>query len=478
MAVHFNVRYLGRCPSTEKTARKHHDHYLPTMLYHSIKILCVRTIVLAFSLTASAVYARNLDCNKTQDAVEKGICADSRLRDLNQQMSTEYAAALTSSIVAKDVLKADQLQWIVERDILARFWQFPRDGSGDSGTASSFLALAYAARIGLLHSLVERRTPLEPAKTIAEALRPWYGRIIGDDLMGVLSSHNSSIRLPARKYLSELDKNTPLSTPPDRLLDKLHDEFQLNPGAIIMTVDVFSDSGYGAVWGVGPTPDCQDVIVFIRNSAGIEQPIPTPDILYDNCGHVTGSIATISGKPVAIREEFHPTEIELAFQAWQDGAWSMAGALRLRFAEKDAPVVAACGQKRCAAVQLLADKLITRFRHHPVPGVLDIALTPAEKQQFARMVQLNESGKLPKFAAHRPRLTGFARDAVDFPAKLNGQLVMGRIGHSHFIWSDYDEWVVGFWSLKKDELQPVGRALTEVSQAQLLFAAPVEPRLP
>ena len=66
-------------------------------------------------------------------------------------------------------------------------------------------------------------------------------------------------------------------------------------------------------------------------------------------------------------------------------------------------------------------------------------------------------------------------DSVKPKHLIDDHLVIGRIGHYHFGWRAYDDWIIGFWTLKNDELEPVASAMADVRQAEFLFAAPVTP---
>ncbi len=72
--------------------------------------------LLAISLIAcSGAHAASFECSKARTAQERMVCADPGLSAADEQLAAVYADALRGS-GTPDQLKADQRQWMVERN--------------------------------------------------------------------------------------------------------------------------------------------------------------------------------------------------------------------------------------------------------------------------------------------------------------------------------------------------------------------------
>lgn len=72
------------------------------------------TALVAFASTAQAV---SYDCQKAKSFVEKEICKDPALSDLDDELGSLYQSAIDSSAApAANALKKQQLQWLKQRD--------------------------------------------------------------------------------------------------------------------------------------------------------------------------------------------------------------------------------------------------------------------------------------------------------------------------------------------------------------------------
>lgn len=71
--------------------------------------------VFALLVTGSPVLAASFDCSKASSLVEKAICADSELSELDSALARAYKGALTAAANPAG-LKAEQRSWIASRD--------------------------------------------------------------------------------------------------------------------------------------------------------------------------------------------------------------------------------------------------------------------------------------------------------------------------------------------------------------------------
>jgi len=71
--------------------------------------IVVATIV---SLTAQAVAAQSFDCAKAQTRIEKMVCGDRSVADLDEYLGRYYSAARAGNTRASSCLQSDQAQWL------------------------------------------------------------------------------------------------------------------------------------------------------------------------------------------------------------------------------------------------------------------------------------------------------------------------------------------------------------------------------
>jgi len=95
--------------------------------------------VLALLSAADAAIAASFDCRKAQSRVEKTICADAKLSELDDLLGRYYEGARMALQGSEACFKADQVRWL--RSV--------RDGCGDGACLST----AYLNRLGELHAL-------------------------------------------------------------------------------------------------------------------------------------------------------------------------------------------------------------------------------------------------------------------------------------------------------------------------------------
>src|SRR5687768_4028636 len=76
-------------------------------MYNSRKLLFV-----CMSFYSAAGFAAGFDCNKATTVVEKSICANPELSELDELLNGHYAGAKLRLRGSEACLKADQVQWL------------------------------------------------------------------------------------------------------------------------------------------------------------------------------------------------------------------------------------------------------------------------------------------------------------------------------------------------------------------------------
>jgi uncharacterized protein len=111
----------------------------------------MRTVAIALLLSgvASTASAQSFDCQKAQTPIEKMICADAGLRELDEYLGRYYAAGRAELEGAASCLQADQAQWL--------------KSARNACSTTACLKTAYLNRLGELD-------PLQPGATAVKNL--------------------------------------------------------------------------------------------------------------------------------------------------------------------------------------------------------------------------------------------------------------------------------------------------------------------
>ena len=91
-------------------------------------------------LAAPQAMAAGFDCSKAGTAIEKAICADPKLSELDEYLGRYYAVALDTLPDAATCLKADQRDWVKSK-------------RNPCGTKNECLTKTYLDRLGTLDGL-------------------------------------------------------------------------------------------------------------------------------------------------------------------------------------------------------------------------------------------------------------------------------------------------------------------------------------
>lgn len=94
-------------------------------------------IVCAIFLGWTPALAAGFDCKKAATPVEKAICADEKLSELDEYLSRYYAVALDTMPDAASCLKADQRDWV-------------KSSRNSCGSDTKCLTKAYLERLSIL----------------------------------------------------------------------------------------------------------------------------------------------------------------------------------------------------------------------------------------------------------------------------------------------------------------------------------------
>jgi hypothetical protein len=240
----------------------------------------------------------------------------------------------------------------------------------------------------------------------------------------------------------------------------------------------------GAVnWQEG-TAEC-DNWEFFTARGGHAVAAPAPAVLTQGLCAEAGQFGGLSqaGRYVVATSVVSPDEdlmtgggrsrvvLVVAAQVWDGAAWTAPQQLQ---AVLDYPLAAKPAYEYCpdeqdcpGAVQLgLA--VARKFEGWRKGDFMPMKIAAADQAVYKRMLaisQTEDTESLPtKDDDAQPETVDwdFGDASTQFPAYLNGELVLGRIGHGQLAWRQNDAWNVGFWALDDD-----GKDLDDV--AGLIF---------
>ena len=119
-------------------------------------LLAIAGVLAAMAAPAAA---QSFDCAKAQSAVEKMVCADKQLRELDEYLGRYYAAARADNKGAASCIQADQAEWLKSK----------RDACADA----SCLKSAYLNRLAELDALQPGATAIKNIELPAVPALVW-----------------------------------------------------------------------------------------------------------------------------------------------------------------------------------------------------------------------------------------------------------------------------------------------------------------
>lgn len=438
-------------------------------------LFCAVLGLMTASAFAGGAVTSDVACAHPANAVQRFVCTDAPVRALDAEMAAVYADALRRNPARRAALERDQRNWLAERDDAAHTLLSQGLTTDSAGEA---LAHVYRGRIDFLRRVGEAAASESPLLAHLDRALPTFdaGETDGFAALGAR-------RAPRREYAQteSVLAHVP-GMPDDELLRKLA---SADNSMTHWRDPVWLDkAGIGGVYVVEGTAHCAYWVMFQRRGVELRS-IPAPGTLLGNCNLEDGDLALIGERIAAVRataDTLTPTRT-WQVQPWNDdGTWGEPVRWMARFDHVLRVGAATCATGvDCASARAAALDFATRYDREPLPSTLaDGSLSAAERASFARMRSLAESSdiarELPQIGASTfSGLDGFGVESSFFPARLGGDLVLGRIGHGRIGWREAGGWLVGFWKLDGDDLVPVAGVVVASDAGRFLVAGPVPP---
>ena len=436
-------------------------------------------LVLALGGMTLARAAAPPACGPRQSAVRRMFCSHPALAAMDRSVQVLAATTVRATTRQRRAARRDQRLWQAERDdvlwrmasnpsftedqIVRRAWRLERSrqafllGRTGQGAVPS-PALARMARVLRAHPDVA-----------GDPLRAWARFDHGVVLAGSLDAGPGHA----------VDPFARVELRPDAELRERIDEVT---GGSPLDLLWLPEARLGAVVSVQGTADCQLTVWFRADRAGVAHGIPAPMPGQIPCGHTRLTLLRVGLDTYVALERFNGAyAVDVSMRQWLGTGW--AGPLRLRPRYQHALRVSQlrCAHGDCARYAAVIKRIARRYDARPMgPNISAPNLRPGERirvRQLLWMAQRDRKtslGTLP-LAGDEP-LADFCSDASFFVVRVDGRLLLGRIGHGYLGWRRSDGWRIGLWGVKGGKLVPLAGAVIRRPRGRLLALAAMPPK--
>lgn len=397
-------------------------------------------------------YAQSFDCNKASTAVEKAICDDKQLRELDEVLARDLKAALAAAPDRRRLLLVDQRRWLAYRDKQCR----------DESPLNSCLIPLYHARVGHLQASASPSAAI--CQKVADGYRPLASSQPGK------TGDNAFIDARPPQYSSEV--TFPWTDDP---ISQLHEwaQAQVPPFVIgqellnalsrlaeetgtIGTLDKLPGRHFYALTHEQGSARCLTSQFFTVQN-GYARPVSEPEILEDSSGASCGAsrrFVRIDGIPALVQSKFDRTPSMSATQVivtWDENLSPSGCALTFSYAPKFGRATfhgakETCEGPSCDGLRAAARELVEAVQNSPkqTRERLQNRLTEAQRIEYGEAVE-------PLI-----RNQGLAREAdpayiTDFVPMLlphvhEGKVYVVSLGHFKPYADIFADWSVKFES--------------------------------
>lgn len=431
-------------------------------------------------LSAQSALAQSFDCARATTTVERLVCADKQLGELDVSLAAALHKALVTYPARRRELLSDERAWIAERDA--------RCAARAAGKAEAMLqcvAELYRAQIAYLDSLTHPQTAADGSSasgphanasadvaicyTVADRYRELGGPGLGKPPLAALaSSQHSGVTMsePLGKVAKE-DLKGELAgwayrqDPPFVLDDDLQREWNdIKNEPAVWQVSRLPGTGFYSLSSVQGTAHCISSVYFEvqgRRAHLTSDPAGFEEEGGASCG-VGRWYGSIDGRPAYFQELYDYTprmSSTLTIAPWEHGQFGPACTITFFFApafggETLNPHQESCNGPECDDLRHAALQLVTAVQGSPTNAETQMlaALSPARKSLYDAAVGLSKP--------HTP--TGSdpdsitAEDPLRIPYVHAGQLYAVSLGHFTIGWRYFADWSVRFDAIEDGKL--------------------------
>lgn len=412
-------------------------------------------LALSVAIGSPVAKAASFDCQRAATTVEKRICDDWQLSDLDGRMGEAYAQARIRAGKYADALQRDQTLWLESRNS-----QVLRGQGG----------LAYEERIALLGRAFRMDANSSPfLETMAVYIRqhPEYHR---SDITWSEYGRDKAFDLADAVDMDEA-KGAPFDMQAvDTLTAEDADHRRL--------VQWFTHEYVGALVFSAGSMDNEFWTFFHWSNNGVQQ-IDRPAI-FDDTITQGGHVVDYHGVVYALKQvDESQASVHIASQALAGEQWQGVGGITFRFDVKLLPPKAYCSEPDCAGLVTSARNTMLRYDRERDGEALSNGLTDDRKAVFRQLVERansRESGtyNVPEFDGKRgippSGYVTFDNPSIYFPVIWKGEMLLGRIGQATFPNWESDDLILGIWRPSEHGLTPVLAMSGEKRRTRFLFS--------
>lgn len=436
-------------------------------------------LVLACCSTSPARAAAPSACGPRQSGVQRMFCRHPALAAMDLSVQALAAAPARASTRQRRDARRDQRLWQAGRDDV--LWRML---SNTSFTANQVLRRAWqlerSRQAFLLGRAGRGAVPNSPMSRMARVLRA-HPHAAGDPLRAWARFDRGVVL--ARSLDAgpghTADPFARVELRPDADLRERIDEVT---GGSPLDLLWLPGSRLGAVVSRQGTADCQLAVWFRADRAGVAHGIPSPMPGRIPCGRTRLTLLRVGFDTYLAREDFDgPNVVDVSVQQWLDTGWAGPLRQRLRYGHALRLSRLRCAHGDCGRYAAIVKRIARRHDARPFGDRMRSPdLQPGERVRARQLLQVAQAyrkttlGSMPLSGGEV--MTTFCSDASFFLARLDGRLLLGRIGHGHLGWRRSNGWRIGLWDVRDGKLVPVASAVIRRPRGRLLAMAAMPPR--
>jgi len=412
-------------------------------------------ILVSGCLAFSSAFAQSFDCKKASTTVERAICGDKGLADLDDQLANNVRKLIAAQPAMRATYLEDEREWIRERD---HHCTAPNEEQSLNDCLVAYDLARFAdiqsrARIGAV-----RRAPKPVCQVIADRYRslahshpgePPLDVLAGSPTSGIqLVKHTDWVKMPSRDLAAWAAAQRPPFSISAAVLYSLKQYEKLGGVADLIKAPGAGLYTFEGDQGSTGCPYSQSFVV----QGGVAIPTDTPGEPGDegNCGALQYGMVDTSPMAIEQHYDWQPgMTATLEVWNWDGQGFAHECEIKLtykpRFTEKTlAPQGESCDGNDCNALRSASFTLAESAESDP-QALQDSSreqLTANQEEQFDTMQEL--------FAAQIREPS--SNSAFSIPFLFHGRLLLASIGHFAAGEHDYADWSVLFEELEDGKL--------------------------
>ncbi len=421
--------------------------------------LVIITAALACISGPAQAAGPSFDCAKARAPVEKLLCANGVLGDLDKALADAFETLQSHQPTAAKTLIADEQRWLGERD---------KNCPAEAQNAVPCLSKLYEDRIAGLKAKASASAAL--CSGIAQAYQKTLGqsefgnsgdfltanvldRLNADRATGVILAKPLADSLAdaaaLRAFVLKAHPGLKFSPDVSKALDELSD------GTIALIA--LPDTPVLAGLQTQGTMNCTYAVPFDISKASTMAIDPPPNWGSDDC-MTKAAFGSFKGAPVAYTDGTNAgPELtdRVTASPWAGDGFGDFCAVSFRYAPvfDDRPINPPdpnCKELACDALKETALQLAQNVHANPAKARADAlaVLAPDERKAFAA-VQVGDTGDDPARGKSEEILD---QNPLRFAVKVQGTLYRVSIGHATIGWRTYADWSVIFERIEKRRL--------------------------